>query len=584
VGLPTNSTYFTENGSLWVFSGRTGQALILLHGTTPGERLGTALVALGDISGDGAGRFCGRQPELERGVVGRVQLVSGADGTILATLTGPGVLSNLGFALELVGDVDGDQRPDLGLGFASGSVAGYSPPDRVAVRSLPSLALIHTVVCPAYTSFGAAGDVNGDGADDLVTLTIQNGVLSPPFTLHLGSAVNQSISGPSLGTTNFAPPLLAPASDLDGDGIATEFAIGHGYFGANEPGRVWVFRGTQLLATLFDATNSTSDYFGGALAVAGDTDGNGSDELIVGAFRDGFDPVSITSSGRVVLLSPRTPEPVGYCTAKPNGLGCVPQLASVGVVSLSGAEVLTVAATNVLNRRTGLCLWGTQRQEVPFAGGYLCVAPPFHRGPATNSGGSASGDDCSGRLEFNLLPLEMWLHGVEIGDLVRLQFWQRDPLNVDGTGASLSAALEAPRRLVSSAQACRSSSSEQKPGPIASSTPLVPGFGGRCSSVRSRMSITDALERLPALRSESQEIATASSSRPSESRAASSTFGPPGWQIQNAMSCGVSLWSARNLAQSGPRRSFATDGTEGESTILKPCAPMVQPITSSVSR
>jgi hypothetical protein len=42
------------------------------------------------------------------------------------------------------------------------------------------------------------------------------------------------------------------------------------------------------------------------------------------------------------------------------------------------------------------------------------------------------------------------------------------------------------------------------------------------------MSITDALERLPALRSDSQEIATASSERPSESRAASSTFGPPG--------------------------------------------------------
>lgn len=442
VGFPTNSTYFTENGSLWVFSGRTGQALILLHGTTPGERLGTALVALGDISGDGLADFAVGSPNWSAGR-GRVQMVSGADGSILATLAGPGVLSNLGFALELVGDVDGDQRPDLGLGFASGSVAGYSPPDRVAVRSLPSLALIHTVVCPAYTSFGAAGDVNGDGADDLVTLTIQNGVLSPPFTLHLGSAVNQSISGPSLGTTNFAPPLLAPASDLDGDGIATEFAIGHGYFGANEPGRVWVFRGTQLLATLFDATNSTGDYFGGALAVAGDTDGNGSDELIVGAFRDGFDPVSITSSGRVVLLSPRTPEPVGYCTAKTNGLGCVPQLASVGVVSLSGAEVLTVAATNVLNRRAGLCLWGTQRQELPFSGGYLCVAPPFQRGPVTNSGGSASGDDCSGRLEFNLLPLAMWLHGVEIGDLVRLQFWQRDPLNVDGTGASLSAAIEA---------------------------------------------------------------------------------------------------------------------------------------------
>lgn len=442
-GLPESSSIFTHNGRASVYSGSTGQQLIVLQGTQILEQLGQSVLALGDISGDGRADFAVSSPGWSSNR-GRVQFVSGADGAILATRTGATAGGRMGQILESVGDVNGDSREDLGVAFRS-QIFGFNEiMNRIEVLSLPTLTPLYTMQGTEFTSFQCVGELNGDGIPDLVLIPPVPGYFAAPlYVCRFGGSAPSEQNGTALTLGPNSVPTVTRSADLDGDGVANEFLVGVGSNYSSEPGRVYVCRGTNIIRTIHDAGGTLDNDFGSALAIVGDLDGNGSAEALVGTPFDGQDPYTFQRSGRVVILSTVTPEPIEYCTAKTNGLGCVPQLSFSGVASLSGAEVLSIAASNVLNRRTGLCLWGTQRQEVPFAGGYLCVAPPFHRGPATTAGGSASGDDCSGRLDFSLVPLEMWLRGVEIGDLVRLQFWQRDPLNVDGTGASLSAALEA---------------------------------------------------------------------------------------------------------------------------------------------
>jgi hypothetical protein len=83
----------------------------------------------------------------------------------------------------------------------------------------------------------------------------------------------------------------------------------------------------------------------------------------------------------------------------------------------------------VLNQKAGLFFFslnGTAAQ--PFQGGTMCIAPPRLRSQILNSGGSTSGNDCSGNfaLDFNAyMRANPTLFGV--GDVVTGQFWSRDP-------------------------------------------------------------------------------------------------------------------------------------------------------------
>src|ERR1700675_2790719 len=74
---------------------------------------------------------------------------------------------------------------------------------------------------------------------------------------------------------------------------------------------------------------------------------------------------------------------------------------------------------------------------------------------------------------------------------------------------------------------CRRRSSEQKPGPMAASRPIAPGSGRRCFITSSSTTSTEAEERFPTLRRQSQEASSCPLCNPSAVAQASSTFGPP---------------------------------------------------------
>ncbi len=135
--------------------------------------------------------------------------------------------------------------------------------------------------------------------------------------------------------------------------------------------------------------------------------------------------------GALVFSAAYCGEPLVYCTAKTNSLGCVPQIAAFGgPYGGDWAPSLWVTCRHVLNQRAGVLFFGLNgRANTPFLGGTLCVAAPALRTPVQWSGGSSSGADCSGvfAFDFGALISGGQNPGLAAGAQVNSQYWSRDP-------------------------------------------------------------------------------------------------------------------------------------------------------------
>ncbi|MCE9592891.1 MAG: hypothetical protein K8S98_01755 [Planctomycetes bacterium] len=122
------------------------------------------------------------------------------------------------------------------------------------------------------------------------------------------------------------------------------------------------------------------------------------------------------------------PTPEARCIAKTNSQGCVPTLTFAGTPSASSGSGFQVTSANVLGHKPGMFLYSLGGlQQTPFAGGFLCIRPPFKRTPVTSSGGSA-GANCTGALalDFNAFVASGANPALIAGVTVDGQFWSRD--------------------------------------------------------------------------------------------------------------------------------------------------------------
>lgn len=277
-----------------------------IPGTQAGENFGQSVATAGDVNGDGYSDVLVGSPNWNTPAAnaGRVQLFLGSASGLSATAawTVQGSLANdrLGFSTSSAGDINGDGFSDVAVGAPGMSTAA----GRVLVFMGSSTGLS---AGPAYTLLGnnqlgcefgwsvaLAGDVNGDGFSDLLVGApkYNNGLAAQgkAYCYHGAAAtLNLGWSLAGIPTNAQFGYSVAGAGDLNGDGYS-DAAIGAPFqaaFPASNNGVVRLYSGnagTGLNATANQTLQGAGNaWFGFSLSSAGDMNGDGYADLLVGA-------------------------------------------------------------------------------------------------------------------------------------------------------------------------------------------------------------------------------------------------------------------------------------------------------------
>ncbi|MCA8981009.1 MAG: VCBS repeat-containing protein, partial [Planctomycetes bacterium] len=324
VGVPKADANGPNSGSALVYSGLSGGLLLRFDGAASGVELGSAVGGAGDVNGDGHDDLIVGAPRRSVGFLsnGEALVFSGADGTVLHTITGTHQFGFTGSAVAGAGDVDGDGKSDFLVatpyadtnGIDSGEVEVYSGQSGALIRA-------HSGDTPGahYGSALAGGrDVNGDGRCDYLVGAPADGTNGTDAGIaKLYSGLDGSALGYQLGTTgDRLGACVAFLGDLDQNG-RDEYGFGAPGFGGGA-GAVYVR--DDAGAPLFSAFGTSTEGLGSSLAAAGQPLGDGTHCVLVGAplAGGGGRALLLTASGAVAGDLPRPSQAASFGTSVPS--------------------------------------------------------------------------------------------------------------------------------------------------------------------------------------------------------------------------------------------------------------------------
>ena len=276
-----------------------------------GGYFGASVACAGDVNGDGYGDVVVGAYGYENG-----SMLEGAAFVYLGSGSGLGTSAfstaesnqtraNFGYSVASAGDVNGDGYGDVVVGAPDydngttdegaafvyhGSASGLATSAAWTVESNQASAEFGA-------SVGSAGDVNGDGYGDVVVGAYRyedSHASEGAAFVYLGSAAGLATTAGWTASSNQSAAYfgysVASAGDVNGDGYG-DVVVGaylHSNGESNE-GRAYVYLGGALglstSASWTDESDQAGGYFGYSVGSAGDVNGDGYGDLVVGAFQ-----------------------------------------------------------------------------------------------------------------------------------------------------------------------------------------------------------------------------------------------------------------------------------------------------------
>jgi len=376
-----------DQGTITVFAGRMNGLpepvpTATIAGIRGGDRFGTAFEAVGDLDGDGRSELIAYAglADFHGMEVGRPYLVYSDPAQAYLPLEFPAQPSNDQYAraLAIVGDVNDDGFDDLIAGAPDNDVVGRGVNSGRAFLYLGTATgfeldpALEITTFPGHTggdrlgwAASRAGDFNGDGVDDFALVSRYDDRLGSfnantyaPERACAGGRNNSGSVNVFLGASGALPSVrpsyvyfgpdandtirrVTGGFDHDGDGF-DDIAVGALEWdraGANNSGGVALIRGRaenpNRIIVICDPAwimrgDRRDDYLGRGLATVGDLNGDGCDELAVGA------PL----------------------VDSPGNQGAVRIVFGAGAASCPAAPEMTVIASGVANSASGFRVAG----------------------------------------------------------------------------------------------------------------------------------------------------------------------------------------------------------------------------------
>jgi hypothetical protein len=313
VGAPGYDNVEAAEGRAYVYHG-SAAGLSATAGWTAesnqaGAWFGDSVSTAGDVNGDGYADVIVSAPRYENGEAyeGQAYVYHGsATGLSISagwTAEGGQTDARFGCSVSSAGDVNGDGYSDIIIGAILYD-NGHSDEGKAFVyhgsAGGPSIS-------PTWTAEGnqtdawfgwsvsSAGDVNGDGYSDVIigAKHYENGEAGEggAFAFH-GSAIGllavPAWTAEGNQSDAFFGEALSTAGDVNGDGYADVIVGAHYYDnGETEEGRAYVYHGSPNGLTTTAAWTAESDqadaWFGQDVSTAGDVNGDGYADVIIGA-------------------------------------------------------------------------------------------------------------------------------------------------------------------------------------------------------------------------------------------------------------------------------------------------------------
>ena len=321
----------TDEGAAFIYQGTAGgintTASAILENNQAQSWMGVAVASAGDINGDGFSDVIVGSSEYDNVEIGEgaafvyVGSVTGINTITVAVLESNQVAALMGWSVASAGDVNGDGYSDVIVGAFRYDNGQTDEGAAFVYHGRPaSLTVTPTVVSPAAqnqagigNAVAGIGDVNGDGFSDVIIGAVGydggNVDEGRAWVFYGHSTGLSAIPDVTLDDANQNGAgfgySVAGAGDVNGDGYA-DVVVGAIFFtdgGNTNEGRAWVYYGSAagLSATpnrILDNANQANSYYGASVTSAGDVNGDGYSDVAVGA--SAFDDV-FSNEGRVYV-------------------------------------------------------------------------------------------------------------------------------------------------------------------------------------------------------------------------------------------------------------------------------------------